>query len=571
MKSRSVSAVVAAVSVAAVVTAIPLGLRVLAPGPAQAGPGPVITGASVGIPQTWNTAAPGTPSGTGGQPTVGDTWYNTWGADGDIYATSDDTDGFTGTCSSNFAVNELAGATAGSLTSPYVNCMTSYGPGGSKGNYGDGRTWKTDGIISVDGTLYVVVTRQDDGFGGYPVGFQPSDDASIIKSADDGQTWSNSFGTTDDPGGAAPPPSTTGTGAQAMFPGTSFPTPEFIQYGQDDNPASTADGGNTYVYAMSNDGFAYDGNYYILGRVLRSQIADLNAADWQFYDGPPGGNGMNPANWSSDPANATHVLSAPHQLSQASIVYDQPLHTYILASAYFPFTASWPGAGTGSASTWDFFEAPHPWGPWTRFFNQASSECYFGCHSSSDESVAWYDPALVSKFISMGGLGTTVLSAADFGQSERPDDYTYRLHAFPFTLSTAAGHVVDDSVAFPPGVTGTGTWTDSYEDSSYFDDTVHYSQVAGSSLSYTFTGDSIAWVGTRNVNHGYASVSIDGGTPALVDTYAPQWELGQVLFTSGQLPEGKHTITITVTAQKDSASAGTYEDIDAFIVGGSGH
>lgn len=64
-----------------------------------------------------------------------------------------------------------------------------------------------------------------------------------------------------------------------MFPGTTFGTPAFIQYGQDDNPASTVDGGDKYVYAISNNGFAYDGSYYILGRVPRSKIGDLNAAD----------------------------------------------------------------------------------------------------------------------------------------------------------------------------------------------------------------------------------------------------------------------------------------------------
>jgi hypothetical protein len=404
--------------------------------PVPADPLPVITGASVGIPQTWSNAAPGQVSGTSGGPTTGDTWFNTWADDGNIYATSDDSQGFPGTCNvtGNLAVNELSGNDPSELTSPFVNCMTSYGAGQQGGIYHDGRTWKNIGIISVDGTLYLAVARQADGAGGYPAGFQPSDDASIVKSTDHGRTWTNSFGTTSDPNGAAPPPDPSRRGAAAMFPRTTFATPAFIQYGRDDNPASTADGGDHYVYAISNDGFAYDGSYYILGRVPRSKIGDLNAADWQFYTGPAGGDGMNPANWSRHAGKATHILTAPHQLSQASVQYIQALHSYVLASSYFPFDASWPREGTGQHTIWAFYQAPHPWGPWTRFFSEPTTECYFGCSTSL--SLGFYDPAFVSKFITKHGLGNVVLTAADFGATKRPNDFLYKLHAFPVTLTT---------------------------------------------------------------------------------------------------------------------------------------
>jgi hypothetical protein len=368
---------------------------------------PVITGASIGIQQTWSNAA-------------GDTWFSTWAGDGNVYATSDDSRGFLATCAAegNITVNELTGSDPAALASPFVNCMSSYGAFGQGGIYHDGRTWKTIGIISVAGTLYLAVARQDDGTGGYPAGFQPSDDVSIVKSADDGRTWTNSFGTTNDPGGAAPPPDRSGTGAEAMFPGTTFATPAFIEYGQDDNPASTADGGGQYVYAISNNGFAYDGSDYILGRVPRSKIGALDAADWQFFTGPPGSDGANPADWSGESSKAAPILTAPHQLSQASVQYIATLHSYVLASSYFPFDADWPGGGTGQQTTWAFYQAPHPWGPWTRFLSASSA-------------LGFYDPAFVSKFVTMGGLGLVVLTAADFG---RP--HLYKLHAFPVTLST---------------------------------------------------------------------------------------------------------------------------------------
>ena len=110
-------------------------------------------------------------------------------------------------------------------------------------------------------------------------------------------------------------------------------------------------------------------------------------------------------------------MTAAHQLSQASVAWIPALHSYILASSYFPFAADWPAAGTGHRTTWAFYQAPHPWGPWTRFY-------------SGPSPLGFYDPAFVPKFITMGGLGQVALAAADFG---RPS--LYKLHAFPLTLT----------------------------------------------------------------------------------------------------------------------------------------
>src|SRR6266436_1002990 len=47
-------------------------------------------------------------------------------------------------------------------------------------------------------------------------------------------------------------------------------------------------GMDRYVYATSNNGFWDNGDNYILGRVLRSKIGALKAADWTFYQGGDG-------------------------------------------------------------------------------------------------------------------------------------------------------------------------------------------------------------------------------------------------------------------------------------------
>src|SRR5258708_30211668 len=96
-RSRIVITALPVARAAGIATARPGASALVAGARTASSPGD-ITGASVGIPQTSPTS--------GG----GDTWYNTWAADGNIYATSDDSHGFNGTCNSNFVVNELTGS-----------------------------------------------------------------------------------------------------------------------------------------------------------------------------------------------------------------------------------------------------------------------------------------------------------------------------------------------------------------------------------------------------------------------------------------------------------------------------
>ena len=164
----------------------------------------------------------------------------------------------------------------------FTNCMTSYGLVGSVGdqiNCPDHDTWKTGGIISVNGTLYLVVSRQSDAGNQYPSGYQATEDASIIKSTDHGRTWTSTWTSTTDSTGAAPSCNATTGHYNAMFPGSRFANIVFINYGQDDASGSATDGngGDSYVYAMANDGFAYDGSSEILGRVLKSDIGSLDS------------------------------------------------------------------------------------------------------------------------------------------------------------------------------------------------------------------------------------------------------------------------------------------------------
>lgn len=95
----------------------------------------------------------------------------------------------------------------------------------------------------------------------------------------------------------------------------------------------------------------------------------------------------------------------------------------------------------------------------------------------------------------------------------------------------------------------------------------HYVQddLAGAAVSLTFRGTRVDWTTRTGPDGGLADVAIDGARVATVDTYsaAPAF----LVKRSYPVPDGVHTITITVLGQSQPASAGTLVAVDRFTVG----
>ena len=135
-------------------------------------------------------------------------------------------------------------------------------------------------------------------------------------------------------------------------------------------------------------------------------------------------------------------------------------------------------------------------------------------------------------------------------------------------LSQTSGYTYDDAAS---ALAYTGTWTHAGPSSGYtngdYDSTESWSQTAGDSMTVTFNGTAVQWIGPKNNNGGIAAVSIDGTQVATVDTYAAAGkEFQQVLFSKTGLAAGSHTLTIAVTGQKDAASSAATVVIDAINV-----
>jgi hypothetical protein len=94
------------------------------------------------------------------------------------------------------------------------------------------------------------------------------------------------------------------------------------------------------------------------------------------------------------------------------------------------------------------------------------------------------------------------------------------------------------------------------------------SRLAGTTMTYTFTGTSVAIQGTRGPLGGYGTVSVDGATPVKVSFYRSAYAYKQVVFAKSGLVAGPHTVTVRVSGGTPPAgSKGTYVYVDAFTVG----
>jgi hypothetical protein len=405
----------------------------------------VLPTAHAGEPAVTSTSAFATPHYF--STVTDDTYYNTVASDGSIISTANDSTGVNNSCGTrgvDIAILRMRGPDPSRLSVSTVNCMTSFGPKGG-GTSPDGCSWKTGGITRIGKTIYLAVARQlrECSYGLEANGLQPSRDASIIKSTDGGRTWTNAWGRTSSDG-AAPGWFAARHRYRAMLP-ASFSAPFFIQYGPGNT--HTVDGANKYLYAVSTDGYAYNGNYLHLARVPLNRVQQGRA--WQYYHGRVGGTGRT---WTSSPDGATRVLQARNALSQPAIQYVPALGQYVLVT--FRFSQAGPDFPTRTETPYTelrIYTAPKPWGPWTLQYNHdgrrdiwcTASPCPLNSHPGSSTTVGtpddWlglYDTALVQKFVFTRSLtNQAIFTCGDWKNATRyAGERLNRLHVLPIDL-----------------------------------------------------------------------------------------------------------------------------------------
>jgi len=108
-----------------------------------------------------------------------------------------------------------------------------------------------------------------------------------------------------------------------------------------------------------------------------------------------------------------------------------------------------------------------------------------------------------------------------------------------------------------------GTWTAS-SSSSASGGSFRFVDSAGSSVTVTFVGSYLSWIAKTSPAYGKAKVTLDGGTPVVVDLYSAGALWKQRVWETNTLVPGTHTVKIEWTGTKNSAATGTNVGVDAF-------
>jgi hypothetical protein len=457
---------------------------------------------------------------------LGDTWDPAWGQDGSLYYPGNDGSGWNKACASNVFFNQSSGDDPFNLQSETTNCMLEY-DGWAK-HRDDGCTWKSSGCISVDGTLYLALGRHAYGTrSGDPHLRQTARRTSIIKSNDHGLTWTRSA---------------EDNYHQPMFD-TYFTTPYFIYYGQD-GQAPAVDGADRYIYAVSNNGFWCNGDHYILGRIERANMPALNAADWSYYKG---GDGAKDESWTDDPAPSLPIIENPLKCGETGATYLPALGRYILVAWYYPGD---PNVDSDE-SHFIFYEAPHPWGPWTMI------------RESVSRPEGWYCPRVLAKWQALQEetLETILVTGGDYYEMSK----YYRFTVAALSIKTDGTFPPEPEMPRPVVINNsdrsmryTGSWNFDAERSKAACGGEYVSATPGDTLTVPFTGSRLQWHTSKENNLGIAAVSMDDGPETEVElwTYCHVPQYRRFVYDSGPLALGEHTFKVRVTGKKNEKSTG---------------
>jgi hypothetical protein len=111
------------------------------------------------------------------------------------------------------------------------------------------------------------------------------------------------------------------------------------------------------------------------------------------------------------------------------------------------------------------------------------------------------------------------------------------------------------------------SWRSSYA-STYSGGSAKYSLRTGAAVTINFSGTSLTWVARTGPDCGKAWVAQDKGTPVLVDLYSRSVRDQQVVYSTGTLASGSHTLRIESSGQKNALARSTNVYIDALDVAG---
>ncbi len=158
--------------------------------------------------------------------------------------------------------------------------------------------------------------------------------------------------------------------------------------------------------------------------------------------------------------------------------------------------------------------------------------------------LAVSDAFAIDRTVIAGTFGGTCISRDAGATWELLRPYVFANDKHPSQRYSEGWDTVGDSLSACGTLTGTDT--------------------PGATCELEFHGRRVSWWAQRGPQHGIAHVSIDGGPPEAVDTWAEQPQPGSEVFRRTFGEPGWHVIRITHTGLANPASGGTLVMSDGF-------
>ena len=356
---------------------------------------------------------------------LGDTFYGCWGDDGNNYLVANDGNNWTnvaqpGLHGSNIFMSTIndAGVTYPNIASASavsINEMPAWGGFNVAGS--DSATYKSSGIVCINGVLYCSACRQASGRN---LGVQ------LIKSSDHGVTWTPT------------PPSTANPYVSPMWTNAIF-YPCFVTYGMNNTfnfgtwaTLVAQDLADQYVYMVfpnCNPTTGPLGTNASLARCLISNIGNLSAGDWSYYIS---GDGTNPANWTSTYGSRGNIFT---YLGLNINGFELPWIGFVpfcrrYLAMILDADSNSVNAGQGPVQL-ICLESPTPWGPWT-FVTILTMGVNISAGATGNYHAAWQN--IYPKSMQYDGGNHVVLATSGTVGSNQ-----YTLWLWPLTISNTTG------------------------------------------------------------------------------------------------------------------------------------
>ncbi len=344
----------------------------------------------------------------------GDLWVNCWADDGALYAANGDGRGF-GQVTSDVVVSRIDGR-PGDSSDPLRGTTLASGDAVASIWSGANYNRKPTGMLCVQGELYLAVQDLR------TFTYDDAPAATIVHSVDKGRTW-------------------TWDRSAPMFSNHVFTTVMFLDFGKDGEHAPQ---GFVYAYGL-DDNWAFNSSLspptaLYLARVPSDKLQDRT--QWAFFSGLTAAGSPR---WAADaslrvpvledtrrlfvtPLDSTLMFKNMTVLGQGGVVYVAPLRRYLYTS--------W------TEYTFELYEAPAPWGPWTHFYTKD-----FGVFPWTDTKNGGYALTIPSKFVSDDGMSLWVQANA-WGEGAQNYDFSLRkLLVTPYAPSVPRNQKAPDSLA----------------------------------------------------------------------------------------------------------------------------